>query len=495
MDLLACVDIPFFPLQLLARRRPDFAGHPVAVIDRDSPRGKLLFVDDLARQAGVRPGLTYAAALSITRELRADVVAATEIDAGIRELTAALIGFSPSVEPSPTPPGVFFIDASGLSRLHPSQVEWAERIRQRCRQEQLVARVAVGFSRYGTFAATRAIRDVRVFHSVDEERRFAREVPLVILDVDPTLVAALDQLGVRRLGEFLDLPAAGLRDRFGAAAYQLHRLAAEKLWTPLQPASFAQPIRELTRFDLPIADLTSILFLLQQQLAAILPALAEKGLAVATIEVELKQERRGIHREELRPAVPTADHKLLMNLVVLRFEALRLDDEVSELLLVVQPVATQRRQEGLFRQNPRRDVDAAGRAFARIRAAFGERSVFRAVLRDAHLPEAAFQWEPLEQLALPSPRDVLIPPLIRRIRAAPRPLAQQQRLLRDDGWLLGDLEQGAVVACDGPFIVSGGWWAREVHREYHLVRTARGDLLWVYYDRSRRRWFEQGRIE
>jgi len=45
-------------------------------------------------------------------------------------------------------------------------------------------------------------------------------------------------------------------------------------------------------------------------------------------------------------------------------------------------------------------------------------------------------------------------------------------------------------------VVSGGWWnGNGVHREYHFAETGRGDLLWVFYDRPRRRWFLQGRVE
>jgi protein ImuB len=34
-----------------------------------------------------------------------------------------------------------------------------------------------------------------------------------------------------------------------------------------------------------------------------------------------------------------------------------------------------------------------------------------------------------------------------------------------------------------------------VHREYHFAETHRGDCLWVYYDRARRRWFQHGAVE
>jgi len=34
-----------------------------------------------------------------------------------------------------------------------------------------------------------------------------------------------------------------------------------------------------------------------------------------------------------------------------------------------------------------------------------------------------------------------------------------------------------------------------VRREYHFAETQRGELLWIYYDRTRRRWFLHGRVE
>ena len=68
---------------------------------------------------------------------------------------------------------------------------------------------------------------------------------------------------------------------------------------------------------------------------------------------------------------------------------------------------------------------------------------------------------------------------------------------RNDAWLNRGSrdDMGAVVRLHGPYVVSGGWWATPVHREYHFIETARGDLLWAYYDRRRRRWFLQGTVE
>ena len=66
--------------------------------------------------------------------------------------------------------------------------------------------------------------------------------------------------------------------------------------------------------------------------------------------------------------------------------------------------------------------------------------------------------------------------------------------IEPDGWLLRGHEGGAVVRLAGPWAVAGGWWVREVERDYYYAETDRGDLMWVFYDRRRRRWFAHGEV-
>jgi protein ImuB len=134
-------------------------------------------------------------------------------------------------------------------------------------------------------------------------------------------------------------------------------------------------------------------------------------------------------------------------------------------------------------------------------------AVVRARLRAAHLPEASFCWESVDEPRFPRPRspnddtlavsandphDVEPLPLCRAIHERPRPLPTPRRF-EPDGWQLAP-DLGAVVALHGPFRISGGWWARTVERDYYYAQTQRGDLLWVFYDRPRRRWFLHGEI-
>jgi protein ImuB len=43
-------------------------------------------------------------------------------------------------------------------------------------------------------------------------------------------------------------------------------------------------------------------------------------------------------------------------------------------------------------------------------------------------------------------------------------------------------------------VLSGGWWQREVERNYYLAEMGDGEMLWVFFDRLRRRWYRQGAV-
>ncbi|MGH9324402.1 MAG: DNA polymerase Y family protein, partial [Vicinamibacteria bacterium] len=155
-------------------------------------------------------------------------------------------------------------------------------------------------------------------------------------------------------------------------------------------------------------------------------------------------------------------------------------------------------QLSLIVEKPKRDPRSCNRAFARLRAELGDGAVVRAEIRDGHLPASKFEWSPLT--SLPEKKAKRIAPqltgrsLVRRIYEKPMVLPPRARH-EPDGWLLRGLEFGPVRDFLGPYILSGGWWRRTVEREYYFIKMQGGDVFWVFYDRQRRRWFLEGRVE
>jgi len=494
MDRLACVDLPALPLQVLLRRHPDWEGHPTAVVERDKPQAPLLWVGERARERGILPGIRYAAALSLCAELCAGVVEDHEVEEAVSEVLRRLNRFSPSVEPSAEEPGVFWLDASGLHHLYPSLATWASEIRTELEVDGFESSIAVGFTRFGTYALARSSRTELVLEDRQEEVRRARRIPLSRLGVDPGFREALHKLGVDRVEELLDLPPAGIRERFGDEAHRLHRMAAGDLWTPLRPVEQVEPVTRTLLLIEPVLDTTQLLFHVKGLLHPLLQELAQRGESLTGLHIRLVPEHGDDETDVIRPASPTTGSDELVLLTRIRLEALQLTSGVIEIHLQAESVPGDRSQTELLGRSSSRDLDAGARALGFVRAEFGPDSVVKPVLRSGHLPEASFDWEPLLRPSLPRATRHPTPPMVRCIWHRPRSVHQPPA--RDPrGWMLHGLGLGTIVRWDGPHVFRGGWWARELHREYWFATTREGSVLWLYHDRQRGRWVVQGRVE
>ena len=493
---MACIDLPAFPLQILLKRRPDWRSAPVAVVDRDAPRGVIRWVNEPARAGGVRPGMRYGAGAVLAPALRAGVVAPADVDRSVTLVVEELRRFTPGVEPCREEPGVFWLDASGLSHLHVSFRQWAGAIEAALRTAGFQAAIACGFTRFGTYAIARtaaAGAPPAVVRDPAAERVLAGQAPLDRLGIDPALHDSLNKLGVRTVRAFLALPSEGVRRRFGRAAHGLHQRAAGVLQAPVQPLRVADPL--VARLDLehPETDVSRLLFAVKSLLDRLLAAVAARHEALAGLTLHLWLDRASACTERIRPASPTLDVGQLLNLVRLRLEALALQAGVTGMRLSARAVRPALRQPALFAERPRRDLALANRALARVRAQFGDGVVVRARLADAHLPEARFAWEPVMAVERPAPRAVDCRPLVRRLHARPLPLSPRPPC-GADGEPVSDAG-GPLTTLAGPYVVSGGWWRAAAHREYYFAAQRGGGMLWIYYDRPRRRWRWQGRVE
>ena len=495
MDRLACVSLPELPLQVLLARHPEWAGLPAAVAREDKPTGEILWTSPEARRTGVLPGMRYTQGLSIASGLRAAEVPPAEVRAEVDALADLLRRFTPEVEISSEEPGVFWLNAVGLARLHPSASAWAKKIHEALAGCGRRAAVAVGFRRFAVYAVARSMEGVRVFARPEEEGAALGRVPLARLAIDPGLRDTLAKLGIRTVGEFLKLPALGVRRRFGAEAERLHALAAGQMHDPLVPAPPFEPVAEVIFMEEPEGNALPLLFLIRRHLHPLLRRLAHRGEALRELEIGFVLEREEPRADRLRPAEPTLDETLVLDLVRLRLEAAPLPAPAAEINLTAHGAPADKKQLALFFEAPRRDLAAAERALARLRAELGEGAVVRARLIAGHLPEARFAWEPLEHLTLPRPRAEAPPVLVRRFHARPVPLASGSGH-EPDGWIVRTLRCGTVIRVWGPYMISGGWWrGTETHRRYYYLETGHGDLLWVYYDGPRRRWFLHGQVE
>jgi protein ImuB len=497
---IACLNLPEFPLQILLRAHPHWRSLPVAVVDRDAAQGTILWSNEKARASRVLPGLRYAAALSLVSDLRAGEVAPADVTAAVATLTDALRFYTPDVEPSQSEPGVFWLGASGLSLLYPSLQRWASLVHDEATRAGFDAAIVLGYARFATYALARASAHprVEVSGSESEEGSRAGEVPLARLRLDADARDTLAKLGITTLGGFLSLPANGIRRRFGEDAHHLYRIASGTLAAPLQPAVPREPARSAIHLDDPEGNLERIMAVIDRDIQSLVRRLDERGEMLTAVAVQLEFDDGTKTAERLQPASPTLDLAQVTELMKLRLSGTLAAHSqargVTTIRIELEGAASSHSQGDLFAERPARDSAAAARAMARVRAELGDGAVVKAVLRDGHLPEARFAWEPVTTVPMPQPRAVKSPPLVRRIFTKPVPFSPG-RHREASAELIRHIDEGTVRETFGPYIVSGGWWTREVQREYYFVRTSEGRSLWMFYDRRRMGWFIHGEVE
>ena len=483
MGRLACVNVIELPLQLLLRRNPSWLDFPTVVIDKDEPNGEVLWANKKARNRRILPGMRYAQGLSLARNLQAGTVAESEVVQSVDTLAVRLKDYTPFVEASDDEPGLFWLNATGLDGLFGSFDAWARRIGRELREEDaFYTTVVVGFGRFATWAIAQARRGgAMILDSREQERDVLQRVPIRQLHIDPDFRDTLAKLGMSTLGEFLELPPGGVHRRFGASALRLHQMASGDLSMPLTPYYEDLPPGDLIRFEAPETVSTRLIFALKRYLHPLLTQLEEQQEKLAGLELCMSYEDGTFDRIEVKPASPTFDEAQILDLVRLKFESMSFESGVEELDVTAHTTLAGRKQMKLFVHKRARDLNAANQALARVRAEFGDDVVVQAKLEPGHLPEATFSWEPVQAVDDPSPADARAQPLVRRFHRDAH-LAPREH----------DPDATALERLEGPFVISGGWWVREIHRDYHFAETEEGEIVWLYFDAERGRWMEVG---
>ncbi len=487
MGLRGCINIDSLPLQILLRDNPGWAGTPVAVTKEERPQSPLLALNREAREKGLAVGMRYANALSIVPNLRARAVPADRIAAARGHIVQSLIAFTPDIELCPFDADALWVSVEGLRSLYKTEAHWSQKVRDALQAEGFQAVVVVGFTRFGTYAIARARSRSMVFASREQEEALMGRSPVDILPLPQRTKSTLRKLEIHTVQHFVSLPEGETIQRFGREAGVLRRAILSDDPLPIQPLAVREKVPCGRHLDAPLVDL-DLLMPHIDELLAIEAERAEAGRSVISgLTLILRTEDGEVTTDLIRPAVPTVRTALFRRLIHLRLSARQFSSGVEDIEIRSARTQPSRAQEELFRVRGR-DLRAGARAFAAIRARFGNDSVTCAQLSDSWLPERSFRWVPLQRPMLPAPpsahKATGRPTAVRRILFTPRQARLGSRELGEEG---------------GPFALSGSWWgagSRDApfHREYFFHSSASG-VLWLYVDRLTGTTWVQGAVD
>jgi protein ImuB len=467
--------------------------------------GRIVATDLAAETRGVRTGMRLSSALGLAPDLSAFERDATRELAELERLACWAGGFTPQV--STAPPDELLLEIGGCLRLFGG-------LRALCKAVRDGAE-AQGFSLAMGLAPTP--RAARCFARLGRElegcgERSLRErlsvLPVTVLDLEPRQGERLAVLGIRHIGQLLELPRAGLARRFGPG---LPRQLAHALGEEPEPQRFyAFPERFEQRLELPakMDKAEMLLFGAKRLVLALAGWLAARSAGISECVLALLHEDVEPTLLRLGFATPTRDADRLLRVLRERLERQSLAEPVVELrLLADAPRLLVGRTAGLF-------GEAAGESLApvveRLRARLGAAAVHGLEAVAAHRPECtsvAGAWPPARKTdtAVPAgPRPLW---LLSRPRALPErdgyphyggPLQRLTRAERiESGWW--DEGEGGDAAADesrrDADAKQPGAKSRQdaaaddealcvgdVRRDYFIAHAPSGEWLWIYRD-------------
>lgn len=478
---ILCLWLPAWPLQRVRLARPELKRCPLSLYQ--SQRGALRVIASDRYPAG-----TPLAEVVVGKAEQHDPVAD---QSALLDLAAWCEQFSPivGVEASDN----LCLDVTGLDQLFGSEHAIVNQIMRAFGRRGLAIRLAIAdtigaawaLAHYGTapWTVVRWIAELR-------------PLPVEALRLDGE-VEMLAELGVKCIGQLLEIPREALVCRFGP--HLLMRLNQAMGNIP-QPVTSHRPPPEILlerSFEYPVENRQALEEVLGDLLKRAASEIEARQQGALQVRCDLRSEQRAIDFTVglFRPSA-SAGH--LLELATMQLDRIALPgpiDRVTVAMVTSAPLSTW--QQELFDDSRREDRRRVGLLVDRLSNRLGREAVVRARPQQEAQPELAVRYEPLAGVMQSKSKQ--------RFRTLPRPLRLEVRpqpiealAVIPDGpprqfrWR-GDHH---VRRAWGPERIQTGWWrGRYVQRDYYRVETDAGKRFWLFRELRSDDWFLHGAFD
>lgn len=331
-------------------------------------------------------------------------------------------------------------------------------------------------------------------------------LPVAALRLDAETVAQLSRLGLRRVGDLLGQPRAGLARRFGRGLVARLDQAMGAAPEPVSPAKPPEHFAVRLSLPDPIGLRDDLMAGIDRLLERLCASLREKGRGARRVRFEAFRSDGGIEAVEVGLARASAEPARLRPLLDMKLDAIDAGFGIDVLRLEAvqtEPVharsAVGHLEAGAVVNKRLAASTALDDLLGRIGARVGLEAITRQHPADSHIPEktaktlAAAWSEPHEGdwPAPPNPRPLLIWP--------PEPVSAPDlpQLPETFRWRGRTLTRARAI---GPERLAPEWWLddpawRSGVRDYWVTDTGDGQRLWLFYAHGGTMssgWFCQG---
>jgi protein ImuB len=469
---------PSLPLEIHTRGAP--ASGPLAVASTSAATARIVACNPEARRRGIEAGMAVTAAWTLAAGLQIFPRDAAAERAALERMAGWALQFTPAV--SIAAPDELLLEVGGSVRLFGGLSQlWADVARQ-LGTVGYTALIAAAPTPLAAQWFARAGLSPRIRHA-DALRLELERLPADVLDLSPPVQDLLQDIGVRTLGECLQLPRDGLARRGGKELLgQLDR-ALGRLPDP-QP-TFVSPGRfeAALRLPAPAGEADALLFAARRLIAELCGWLAATGKGVQRLAFALSHEGLEDTRFALDLVTATRNPAHLAAVLRERLARLSLPRPATGLAMESERLLSLASSNLSFLPDERAGAETVIQLIERLRARLGEEAVQGFDTLPDHRPERAWQsCEPGKESGErgawpPSTRPLWLLP-------APRSLAEVAEVPH---------YEGPLTLLTTPELIETGWWdGHDVTREYFVACNPAQSLLWIYREPRRGRWYLHG---
>ena len=394
------------------------------------------------------------------------------------------------------PPDGLLLDIGGCAHLYGGEAALVADLAARIERAGFAYNLAIAGSIGAAWAAAHFGEPASYVGG--EERGLLAPLPLAALRLPADTVAALARVGLKRIGDIIDLPRSPLTARFGTNVLRQLDRALGKEHEPLNPRLPVAPYVAEQRFAEPIAREQDVLAIVARLAARLQFALERRGDGARSLELTLFRTDGELRRLAAGTSRPLRDPAQIRALFVERLAALAdafdpgFGFDMARLSVVVAEAAPPE-QIGIGGGEDGAEVD---RLVDRLSARLGARRVRRLIAQDSHIPEIAAAVVPA-QTAPADPgwqafhryrAEAELAPRPLRLLTRPEPIEAVAEV--PDGPPLRFRWRRAlheVIAAEGPERIEGAWWSEHgghpsgnLARDYFRVEDKSGLRFWLF---------------
>ncbi len=463
--------------------------------------------------AGVLPGMTiaHARALVATPEL---IVEPHDPAADARALEA-LARWSLRIAPivALDPPDGLLMDLSGCHTIYRDESILLRRIARSFARLGLTTRIAMAGSFACAAAMARGGPDPLMLVAPGGEREAIGSLPVSALRLGNAMTFGLDEIGIQRVGELLNLRRADLVMRFGLElSIALDRAMGIGVEV-VEPVRATEPMRVEQCFNGPVLDLETILLASRHLIDQLTSLLEKRESGVRRLDILLERIETDPLRLSVRLSRPNRRSAHLWSLLRPRLESVNLGFGIERIELRAALTGRLRhdqlRYEGMAAMGETRTdeptspdpswvmSESGAELVDTLAERLGPGNVLSLHPLESHVPERSVRLasatEPVKRLRterLDRDRPSLL-------LAHPEPV--DVMAMTPDGppyWMRLHGREHHLQDASGPERINHEWWRdqgeRAAHRDYFRVQTETGRWLWLFRAASTGRWYVHG---